>query len=1274
MQDFYRHSKLHGQDAPAILGLSASPVLNSKLVSLSRIEETLDAMCRTPTLHKQELMANSNMPELRQIVYDVDSPGTLPVQNSAMMVSLHTSVNNLDIEEDPWIISLRAEDTDRSRRSLEKALLQQKTNCRDQLKAFCSTSLHIYDELGLWAADYYISETMARFIAAEDSTLECIDDIATMERRYIARILRSVVQTPQRHDNTTHPSHLSDKLEKLLSHLPTGRDLVGIIFVKQRATAAVLAKILSSSPRASKWLRVATILGTSQSSKRSRSLRDLIEGHDKVDTLERFRNGLVNLVVATSVLNEGIDVPACNLVFCFDQPDNLKTFVQRRGRARQQKSTLVLMQPRCATNSNLWQSLETEMKAMYADKSRKLREIEDIEEAELCDDRYLRVKGTGALLNLDNAISHLNHFCAVLPARSYVNLTPEYIFVKGGYTRVILPLSVDSSLRETSSRYMWQSETNGKKDAAYEAYTRLHRAGLVSDHLLPLHNNRDEDAAKASVQKRASVARVRLLFDPWRAMCDNWMRGSKPSHLNKTDVKIIKNTDLDVVHMEMLLPMKVPDLVPFRLYWDHKISYLVSFGPVIELQDNIAEQVLLFNGTTHKLLDLAFGHRFDVQMGDFVAPFHSHHLTTSTDTMPAEITTIDPFADNSNLGLVRNKDEKSNPFIFKGWLQSKPQMHLLKSVPRDYENWPADVSYIAVDKFPRRQDFLHPVSERNRPESAKEFTSALPVSRCTLDSVPFRAVQLALFWPSILYAMSEYFVACQLNSTILPSINLEPELILTALTASSASSVRNYQRLEFLGDTCLKTCTSLQLLAKFPLFHEGYLSGTKDHIVSNGRLAQAAIDTGLDEFIITKAFTGKKWRPLYVSQCQKRPEDSLGGREMSTKVLADVVESLIGASMLSGGLSSAIACMTIFLPEVHYQSLEALQQSLFNAAPTNLKLYSQLKPLKDMLGYTFTKPSLLNEAMTHASCSYGTASYERLEYLGDAILDYIITTKIFSHEPALTHVQMHRLRTALVNADFLAFLSMELATTRQTAKIVEQTNENQYGRRPEKNFEVIETQLQLPLWKFIRHSSAKLSSVQVVTSARHAQVRSEIKHSLEHGDHYPWAALARLQALKVYSDVIESLLGAIYIDSGSFEAVETVMETLGILPYMRRALQCGDRISEGGIKIWHPKEELGVLANTETVSYIPRTREVVGNGSERAEWLCEVRIGDMVVCEVDGGVSKEEVKVKAATEAVRILRSKKCMAEEGVLDGDAEGAPTGDGDDDKNEHEEMMNR
>ena len=83
-----------------------------------------------------------------------------------------------------------------------------------------------------------------------------------------------------------------------------------------------------------------------------------------------------------------------------------------------------------------------------------------------------------------------------------------------------------------------------------------------------------------------------------------------------------------------------------------------------------------------------------------------------------------------------------------------------------------------------------------------------------------------------------------------------------------------------------------------------------------------------------------------------------------------------------------------------------------------------LEPLLKALGYRFSDPALLTRALTHRSAA--GAHYERLEFLGDALLNFVIGEAAFLTWPKAAEGDLSRLRASLVCEDSLARLGRDL--------------------------------------------------------------------------------------------------------------------------------------------------------------------------------------------------------------------------------------------------------
>lgn len=83
-----------------------------------------------------------------------------------------------------------------------------------------------------------------------------------------------------------------------------------------------------------------------------------------------------------------------------------------------------------------------------------------------------------------------------------------------------------------------------------------------------------------------------------------------------------------------------------------------------------------------------------------------------------------------------------------------------------------------------------------------------------------------------------------------------------------------------------------------------------------------------------------------------------------------------------------------------------------------------LQDLEKQLQYQFVRRELLLQALTHRS--YGGPHYERLEFLGDSVLNLVVSELLIQSEPVLEEGVMSRVRSALVNHDMLYSLALSM--------------------------------------------------------------------------------------------------------------------------------------------------------------------------------------------------------------------------------------------------------
>lgn len=85
---------------------------------------------------------------------------------------------------------------------------------------------------------------------------------------------------------------------------------------------------------------------------------------------------------------------------------------------------------------------------------------------------------------------------------------------------------------------------------------------------------------------------------------------------------------------------------------------------------------------------------------------------------------------------------------------------------------------------------------------------------------------------------------------------------------------------------------------------------------------------------------------------------------------------------------------------------------------------SNLDKLQEKIGYKFNNINYLIQAITHKSS--GAINYERLEFVGDGALDFVIAVNLYTRYPDLSEGQLSSIRSSLVNRHALAEIAKNI--------------------------------------------------------------------------------------------------------------------------------------------------------------------------------------------------------------------------------------------------------
>ncbi|CAD6222146.1 GSCOCG00000758001-RA-CDS [Cotesia congregata] len=239
------------------------------------------------------------------------------------------------------------------------------------------------------------------------------------------------------------------------------------------------------------------------------------------------------------------------------------------------------------------------------------------------------------------------------------------------------------------------------------------------------------------------------------------------------------------------------------------------------------------------------------------------------------------------------------------------------------------------------------------------------------------------------------------------------------------SSIAHNERLEFLGDAVVEFLTSIHLFHMFPDLEEGGLATYRAAIVQNQHLAVLAKKLNLEQYM------------LYA-----HGSDLCHDLELR-HAMANCFEALMGSLFLDGGIHVAdrVFGETLFQNEQDLGNVwvNYPRHPLQEQEPTgdrqwipSFELLQKLTKFEKSIGIEFKHVRLLARAFTDRSIGYTNltlGSNQRLEFLGDTVLQLIVSEYLYKYFPEHHEGHLSLLRSSLVNNKTQAVVCDDLGMT-----------------------------------------------------------------------------------------------------------------------------------------------------------------------------------------------------------------------------------------------------
>jgi endoribonuclease Dicer len=457
-----------------------------------------------------------------------------------------------------------------------------------------------------------------------------------------------------------------------------------IVFVEQRTTARILEDVFQQPYVKLPHLRVAALVifpiltlrfqetnipqvGSQESGPSSMSFRD------QIMNIIKFKRGQYNCLFSTSVGEEGLDIPDCNIIIRFDLFNSVIQYIQSRGRARHEDSKYIIM-TEAGNSSQIRQLAQTHQDhhilqrfcaAMPED--RKIVGYDSqgaIMQKEFYQKQYV-IQRTGATLNFSMAMGLLGDFVGSLPHSSEYAPRAEYLITTQGKDFVCEVMLPATSPIQAFFGPPQRTKLAARTAAAFGMCVELINKKYIDEHLRPTFTKKLPTMRNA----RLAISSNKKSEYSMRIKPDIWSRLGRPTELFAT-VIVLSNPDAvgrKSCPLILLSRESLPSLPAFPLFYgtgQKTLAKSVHVANSINVTDEDLDILMKF---TFRIFDDVFSKEYEAEPSEvpyFLAPpTEGHAFDFSTVSDPNTIIDWDYIRSIRDIGFMAWDDDSPDGFF-----------------------------------------------------------------------------------------------------------------------------------------------------------------------------------------------------------------------------------------------------------------------------------------------------------------------------------------------------------------------------------------------------------------------------------------------------------------------------------------------------------------------------------------------------------------------------------------------------------------------------------